>query len=297
MGQIQELYAEYSRMRDGGMDAKQALNILRHHIETLPKSDREELANLVRARESGSVATEASSDSQMKKKSPIKPMMASAPPPPPAAPPEPPPQPTTQPEPGVSLGIKPLKRVAENKKSAPENVVWVTCPNCGKTNQKHEVFCYACGQILEPVKGVFDTRHFSEPPVAEPSDTGYFGPDSVLALRIRGSAEPYEVRPQKIDHEVIVGRSVEGSPMMPDVDLHDKKAADLGVSRFHLSVHYDAEQQAILVSDLGSANGTFINGQRLMTKEVRVLRHGDELRLGKLVLNVSFRHPTGPLQE
>ena len=46
-----------------------------------------------------------------------------------------------------------------------------------------------------------------------------------------------------------------------------------------------------LVSDLGSANGSFINGQRLLAKEIRVLRHGDELRLGKLVMTVSFRHP------
>ena len=51
------------------------------------------------------------------------------------------------------------------------------------------------------------------------------------------------------------------------------------------------EHATVLVSDLGSANGSFINGQRMMPKEVRVLRHGDELRLGKLVLLASFRHP------
>ena len=50
-------------------------------------------------------------------------------------------------------------------------------------------------------------------------------------------------------------------------------------------------RSAVLVADLGSANGSYINGQRMMPKEVRVLRHGDELRLGKLVLLASFRHP------
>ncbi len=34
-----------------------------------------------------------------------------------------------------------------------------------------------------------------------------------------------------------------------------------------------------------------------MPKEVRILRHGDELRLGKLVLAISFRHPSSPVQD
>ena len=106
-----------------------------------------------------------------------------------------------------------------------------------------------------------------------------------------GSTENYETRPQKTDHELIIGRSTKGSVLAPDIDLTNRQASEMGVSRLHLSINYDAEHSAVLVSDLGSANGSFINGQRMMPKEVRVLRHGDELRLGKLVLLASFRHP------
>jgi pSer/pThr/pTyr-binding forkhead associated (FHA) protein len=39
---------------------------------------------------------------------------------------------------------------------------------------------------------------------------------------------------------------------------------------------------------MNSANGTFVNGQRLHPQEVRVLRHGDELRLGRMVFQTLF---------
>jgi len=286
--QMQDIFAEYSRMRDNGLDAKAALNVLRFHIEVLDKSDREALAALMRQRESGS--TPATNNAAAK-----------------AAPPQPPPAPPAA-APKIS-SIKPIAKVsAPAPQSAPapipavptasapasaangEDVVWINCPSCGKTNQRHEVFCYACGQLLEPVKGAYDTRVLNEKTV-EPLQSEFFGEDSVLVLRVRGTTDSYEMRPQKSDHEMIVGRSVKGSVLSPDIDLSNKHGADLGVSRLHLSVQYDKEHHTALVADLGSANGSYLNGQRMMPKEVRVLRHGDELRLGKLVMSVSFRHP------
>ncbi len=270
VGHMQDIYNEYSRMRDNGMDAKSVLNVLRQHIEALSKSQREELAGQLRAWEARSAAA-----------------------PVPVAP---------KPEPiaKVAPAIKPLQPIqavsqavaqaAPRVETAEKEVVWVTCMTCGKPNQKHEVFCYSCGQLLDGGKGMSDTRHFGTPD-SSPLDSEYYGPDSVLALRVRGSTDPYEIRPQKVEHEMIIGRSTTGNAMAPDIDLDKKQGADLGVSRLHLSIRYDQEHQAVLVSDLGSANGTFLNGQRLLAKEIRVLRHGDELRLGKLVLVVSFRHP------
>ena len=301
MRQTKEIFAEYSRMRDNGLDAKAALNVLRYHIEVLSKPDREALANLMRMRETEIAAA-----------SPASPANSN----PPAAAPESSAQPALAPRPQKINSIKPIG-TPSNGTAAPTNditsdaavtvapaipnfappaaptaddVVWVNCLHCGKTNQRHEVFCYSCGQLLEPVKGAFDTRVLSEP-TSTPLDSEHFGPDSVLVLRVRGSTENYEARPQKSDHEIIIGRSTKGSVLSPDIDLTNRQATDLGVSRLHLSIKFDAEHEAVLVADLGSANGSFINGQRMMPKEVRVLRHGDELRLGKLVLLASFRHP------
>lgn len=326
MRQTKEIFAEYSRMRDNGLDAKAALNVLRYHIEVLSKTDREALANMMRAREAVTASANGASPAPTVP-APVSPTMPSpaansvaAPatptPPPPTVPSAPAPTdvptsaaPNETTKPAKISSIKPIGSstasaneavvsvtpVVPNLSPPPaaheaEDVVWINCANCGKTNQRHEVFCYSCGQLLEPVKGAYDTRVLGEQSSA-PLDSEHFGPDSVLVLRVRGSTENYETRPQKSDHELIIGRSTKGSVLSPDIDLTNRQASEMGVSRLHLSINYDAEHQAVLVSDLGSANGSYLNGQRMMPKEVRVLRHGDELRLGKLVLLASFRHP------
>lgn len=254
MADLEDILSEYTRMRDNGVEANAVLLALRPHIEKLDKSQRDELARRLRAWEA---------------------------------------QPRKQPL------IKPITRTAEVEKTpvAPTEVSmgnsepaasWINCPHCGKPNRQSGVFCYACGQLLEPVKGSHATKQLGDPNSLPGSE--YFGPESVLALRVRGTSEVFEVQPQKADHEIIIGRSTSGSAMMPDIDLNSRQAADFGVSRMHVAVSYDAQQNAVLLSDLGSVNGTFINSQRVVPKEIRVLRHGDELRLGRLVLLVSFRH-------
>ena len=303
MRQTKEIFAEYSRMRDNGLDAKAALNVLRYHIEVLSKADREALASLMRNRESAASMTPPAAASPAANPTTLPeantPTTANAPRPqkinsikPLGAPPnEPvPAAPDNGTIPQAAVTIAPAIPNFAPPAEGGDDVVWVNCLHCGKTNQRHEVFCYSCGQLLEPIKGAYDTRVLSEQ-ANTTLDSEHFGPDSVLVLRVRGSTENYETRPQKSDHEIIIGRSTKGSVLAPDIDLTNKQASDLGVSRLHLSIRYDAEHSAVLVADLGSANGSYINGQRMMPKEVRVLRHGDELRLGKLVLLASFRHP------
>ncbi len=242
-------------MRGAGQEARSVLYALRGRIETLAPAQRDEFAALVRAWEARG-AQDAPT-----RLSPIRP-------------------------------IKPLKRLQPAafplRPDTDGLSERVKCPHCGRVNKKQDVFCYACGQVLE-MRTAHDTKHLSDS--GETISSELFGPETVLTLRVRGSVEVYELRPQKIDHELVIGRSTAGSAIIPDLDLNSKQAADLGVSRMHLSVRYDAEHQALMVTDLGSANGSFINGQRLLPREVRVLRHGDELRLGRLVLMVAFRHP------
>ncbi len=282
MNAIQEIFAEYSRMRQSGLDTKAALNALRSNIETLSKTQRAELAARLRSYETSPLPSEPKAAPAI---APIRPIVPPSTPLPPspsriATPPVPPPPPPPAADPRYETGEV-------------EPVLWLNCPNCGKANQQHEVFCYSCGQLLESGKAGGATIVFQD--AGDDHEKDYFGDDSVLALRVRGSTNLFELRPQYVNHELIIGRSSEGSVMTPDVDLKDRKGADLGVSRMHISIRYDADNHEVLATDLGSANGSFINGQRLMPKEVRILRHGDELRLGKLVLAISFRHPSSPV--
>ena len=163
------------------------------------------------------------------------------------------------------------------------------CPKCGRSNDPVEVFCYHCGQFLCAETSSYDTVRFGDSePLANHSD--YFSADSTLILQVAATNQTYKVRPAECQHEIILGRAV-GGTMRPDIDLSNDGGNDMGVSRLHTALQYDHKQNAVTLTDLRSANGTFINGQRLHAQEVRVLRHGDELRLGRLVLRVYFYHP------
>ncbi|NJL93362.1 MAG: FHA domain-containing protein [Anaerolineae bacterium] len=51
----------------------------------------------------------------------------------------------------------------------------------------------------------------------------------------------------------------------------------------------ERQNQTLTLVDNNSVNYTFINGERVHPHERRVVRDGDELRLGKLTLRVSFQ--------
>jgi hypothetical protein len=190
---------------------------------------------------------------------------------------------------GVPASIRRLNLDTSTASMIPRDIVWVNCPHCGRSNQQHELLCYACGHLLEKLSSEFATQALAETSDLSYSDD-YFGPGSVLVLRVRGTSTLFEVRPADSTEEIIIGRKVAGSAIVPDVDLTGVEGETHGVSRLHLSIRFQPRHNALSIFDLGSANGTYVNGQRLHPHEVRVLRHGDELRLGRLVLGVVFRH-------
>lgn len=174
--------------------------------------------------------------------------------------------------------IKPLKPAAQQKS--------IVCANCGYQNRLGEVVCVNCGTILGNTLEHIATRKLSGP---APQDE-HFDENSTLILRVRDTEDRIQVRPQDSDHEVVVGRRDAKGTFQPDVDLSPFDAASQGVSRIHMSVIYDAANQCLNISDMNSANGVYVNGQRLISSEVRALRHGDQLRLGNFVMEVLYRH-------
>lgn len=73
----------------------------------------------------------------------------------------------------------------------------------------------------------------------------------------------------------VAGRGSESAIFLPDVT----------VSRSHVRFAVDAS--GLSLSDLGSTNGTYVNGRRLAAG---MLREGDELTIGKYRLRVSRGH-------
>jgi pSer/pThr/pTyr-binding forkhead associated (FHA) protein len=83
---------------------------------------------------------------------------------------------------------------------------------------------------------------------------------------------------------IIVGRS--SSTTAVNLDLSPYNAADLGISRSHARIEVFGDR--LMIKDLGSVNGTRLNGTLLTPNFVYELQHGDELKLGRLKMRVYF---------
>lgn len=73
----------------------------------------------------------------------------------------------------------------------------------------------------------------------------------------------------------VAGRGADSAIFLPDVT----------VSREH--VRFSVDASGLAMSDLGSTNGTYVNGERL---SAGMLKEGDELMVGKYHLRVSRGH-------
>lgn len=115
--------------------------------------------------------------------------------------------------------------------------------------------------------------------------TARFNRKMTLALLVRGAPEPYLFDASTVT-ELVIGRRDPDTGESPEVDLAKYGAAEKGVSRRHATIV--RRDGSLSIVDAGSHNGTYLNGQRLVAHQPRVLRDGDDLRLGFLVLRVKF---------
>ena len=88
------------------------------------------------------------------------------------------------------------------------------------------------------------------------------------------------------EEAVTLGRVDDAHDSNPDVDLMEYGALQEGVSRIHAALRFRGDMME--VRDLNSTNGTFLNGQRVSAKDWRIVRDGDELGLGTLVMVLRF---------
>lgn len=165
-----------------------------------------------------------------------------------------------------------------------------TCPNCNKPNEDSESYCYACGHILPSgLQGLVNTTMrlesvYEELPPRRRWGTAYFNSRNQICMTFRDTGE---VLMFPVLGELIIGRVHEEEDVeQPDIDLTSFGGVEKGVSRRHLALI--RQHDTIGIVDLGSANSTYLNGQRILPSERRILRDGDELRLGRLVIRVGF---------
>jgi hypothetical protein len=111
----------------------------------------------------------------------------------------------------------------------------------------------------------------------------FLGKSAQLALRIRGHAEPVHI---EVQDRFVIGRVHSRSTEKPDLNLNRYGGFFHGVSRQHVAILKD--ENLLQVEDLGSTNGTYLNGTRLLPHQPRMLRDGDELCLGHMIMRVYY---------
>lgn len=161
----------------------------------------------------------------------------------------------------------------------------ILCHNCGTENPDVEVYCRQCGILLDPLQSGDTSGIYVPPSPVTPKrrwGTARFDLDSFLVLTLRDyDAPPIRVN---VNHELILGRAHQ--EYVPDIDFDRFDGYERGVSRQHAALR--RQHDTIVLVDLNSANSTFLNGQRLVPDQPRIVRDGDEVRLGQLVLRISF---------
>ncbi len=162
---------------------------------------------------------------------------------------------------------------------------------------KEGLTCLVCGQPYR--NGLCDhgrcrtqinqegaTRHlpFEPRPAGEsrPSGEVFLARPKPIILEIDGKSFTITLR-----NHLVVGRHSDlADDPAPDVDLSPFHADEKGVSRRHLRIR--CPDYLIYVTDLGSRNGTWLNGHLILPGAERLLRSGDELQLGALHIRIKF---------
>jgi FHA domain-containing protein/zinc ribbon protein len=172
------------------------------------------------------------------------------------------------------------------------------CPNCGNRNRPGVVFCENCGASLigdSPIntknigtrglEGALENMPATSTARSPAADV--FGSGTILKIEIAG-VEPLLLKPKP---ETVFGRRDPATGAMPDVDLTPFAGYRMGVSRRHAVIRQTEAENRLDLVDLGSSNGTFLNGIRVPPNQPQRLRDGDEIRLGQMVLRIYFQPP------
>ena len=93
-----------------------------------------------------------------------------------------------------------------------------------------------------------------------------------LIIRISGE--------KVVDHQIERGITSLGRTRDNTIMLNDT-----AVSRRHAEIEFNPPKETLIIRDLDSSNGTFVNGKRISTSE---LEHSDQVRIGKCLITVQL---------
>ena len=168
----------------------------------------------------------------------------------------------------------------------------IKCPFCQTPHVDNTLFCSECGTyLLEDDKRGTDPLGTSEigwvgDAADDPDAQSRFQGTGPLAIRLNVGDKKRELE-IPLNKAIHMGRLDPASDVFPEIDLTDDGGLEKGVSRRHARIL--KREGTVVVEDLGSINGTFINGKRLAPYLPEVLSDGDSLQLGRLLIDVHLK--------
>jgi hypothetical protein len=165
----------------------------------------------------------------------------------------------------------------------------VKCQNCAfADNPDGAAFCAKCGQPISETRGTL-------------AMTGLLTPNDALVLESRSRTrhidqlkrfdiaiyieELEEPLILPLTRDLVLGR-FGGLNEQPPIDLAAFRGAEQGVSRKHAMLRRLGRD--IVIIDLDSTNGTWLNGIRIPSYQPVTVRDGDRVLLGRLPIQIYF---------
>lgn len=151
------------------------------------------------------------------------------------------------------------------------------CNRCGHRNPEGSNFCSSCGAPLDPTSDSSATTTITFTPVESAGEVG----DEEVTVGLAGSDLDAGLlivkRGPNAGSRYVLGPELTTLGRHPESDVF---LDDVTVSRRHAEITRDGAR--LLVRDVGSLNGTYLNRERI--EDEAPLHHGDELQVGKFRL-------------
>jgi pSer/pThr/pTyr-binding forkhead associated (FHA) protein len=149
------------------------------------------------------------------------------------------------------------------------------CTQCGYKNPQGAKFCAQCGT---PLTAPMDVTTGMLPTAPDPTGDGdeRIDTDGVRSDLSPGTALLVSVRGPNVGARFLLDKELVTVGRHPESDIF---LDDITVSRRH--AEFRRTESTFLVADVGSLNGTYVNGTRTEGQE---LVHGDLVQVGKFRL-------------
>lgn len=172
-------------------------------------------------------------------------------------------------------------------------LMMIECQFCQTSHVANTIFCDECGHCLldeedrttdvlevEAIGWTGKTTQHRQPVLPLQQDNRLL----IIHLRIGPNKREVEI---PLCKTISLGRIDPASDVFPEIDLTPDGDLAKSVSRRHVGIFI--QNGAIVVEDLASVNGTFVNGKRLAPYLPEPLHDGDVLQLGRLLIEVRIQ--------